>query len=213
MCHVLSSSLSTFFLRQRRRWQRRPRRWMVLCMQNIRFPFPFSLPPYTHTHTHTQRLEKTLAIAWVGMVLRVTLRLNCQASLLLLLLPPPPPFRISSWSSRKQNGTHETTFLPPILLFFAPFKNLKFNFKKIFICCHFKLKQQLFDGGNVTLSQLDVTLTPEDDGKKLVCRAENAHLGPASAVEDSWMLDVYCKSSDYYLVGQLRNNVLLCPIA
>ena len=64
----------------------------------------------------------------------------------------------------------------------------------------FQLKQQLFDGGNVTLNQLDVTLTPEDDGKKLVCRAENSHLGPASAVEDSWMLDVYCKPLLHYLV-------------
>ncbi|XP_046630954.1 neural cell adhesion molecule 2-like isoform X2 [Daphnia pulicaria] len=48
-----------------------------------------------------------------------------------------------------------------------------------------------YDGGNVTLSQLTVQLTPEDDGKKLVCRVENPALGPASAVEDSWLLDVY----------------------
>lgn len=53
---------------------------------------------------------------------------------------------------------------------------------------------QLFDGGNVTLSQLAVQLTPEDDGKKLVCRAENPQLGPSSAIEDSWLLDVFCKS-------------------
>jgi len=52
---------------------------------------------------------------------------------------------------------------------------------------------QPYDGGNVTLSQLTVQLTPEDDGKKLVCRVENSALGPASAVEDSWLLDVYCK--------------------
>ena len=45
----------------------------------------------------------------------------------------------------------------------------------------------------MTLSQLTVQLTPEDDGKKLVCRVENSALGPASAVEDSWLLDVYCK--------------------
>ncbi|KAI9551455.1 hypothetical protein GHT06_021788 [Daphnia sinensis] len=48
-----------------------------------------------------------------------------------------------------------------------------------------------YDGGNVTLSQLTVQLTPEDDGKKLVCRVENPSLGPASAIEDSWLLDVY----------------------
>ncbi|XP_032799105.2 hemicentin-1 isoform X2 [Daphnia magna] len=48
-----------------------------------------------------------------------------------------------------------------------------------------------YDGGNVTLSQLTVQLTPEDDGKKLVCRVENPVLGPASAIEDSWLLDVY----------------------
>jgi hypothetical protein len=53
--------------------------------------------------------------------------------------------------------------------------------------------RQPYDGGNVTLSQLTVQLTPEDDGKKLVCRVENPALGPASAVEDSWLLDVYCK--------------------
>ncbi len=53
--------------------------------------------------------------------------------------------------------------------------------------------RQPYDGGNVTLSQLTVQLTPEDDGKKLVCRVENSALGPASAVEDSWLLDVYCK--------------------
>ena len=52
---------------------------------------------------------------------------------------------------------------------------------------------QLFDGGNVTLSQLSVQLTPEDDGKNLVCRAENPHLGASSVIEDSWTLDVYCK--------------------
>ena len=54
---------------------------------------------------------------------------------------------------------------------------------------------QLFDGGNVTLSQLALQLTPEDDGKKLVCRAENQQLGPSSAIEDSWLLDVFCKSN------------------
>ena len=52
---------------------------------------------------------------------------------------------------------------------------------------------QPYDGGNVTLSQLTVQLTPEDDGKKLVCRAENPALGPASAIEESWLLDVYCE--------------------
>ncbi|XP_057374679.1 nephrin-like isoform X2 [Daphnia carinata] len=48
-----------------------------------------------------------------------------------------------------------------------------------------------YDGGNVTLSQLAVQLTPEDDGKKLVCRAENPVLGAASAIEDTWLFDVY----------------------
>jgi uncharacterized membrane-anchored protein YitT (DUF2179 family) len=54
---------------------------------------------------------------------------------------------------------------------------------------------QQYDGGNVTLSQLTVQLTPEDDGKKLVCRAENSALGLASAtaIEDTWLLDVYCE--------------------
>lgn len=60
---------------------------------------------------------------------------------------------------------------------------------------------QQYDGGNVTLSQLTVQLTPEDDGKKLVCRAENSALGLASAtaIEDTWLLDVYCEWSIHFL--------------
>ena len=59
----------------------------------------------------------------------------------------------------------------------------------------FILHAQRYDGGNVTLSQLSVQLTPDDDGQKLVCRAENSALGlaSASAIEDTWLLDVYCE--------------------
>ena len=63
----------------------------------------------------------------------------------------------------------------------------------------------------MTLSQLTVQLTPEDDGKKLVCRVENSALGPASAVEDSWLLDVYCKlnwiSSSFFSLCCLISTV------
>ena len=66
---------------------------------------------------------------------------------------------------------------------------------------------QLFDGGNVTLSQLSLTLTPEDDGKKLLCRTENPHLGPSSALEDSWLLDVYCEFHLSFLCVKLKELV------
>ncbi len=53
--------------------------------------------------------------------------------------------------------------------------------------------QHQFDGGNVTLSKIALALRPKDDGAKILCRAENVHLGPASAIEDTWLLDVYCE--------------------
>jgi hypothetical protein len=84
------------------------------------------------------------------------------------------------------------------ILFFSPFNFnffFGFSFSFILLLLGCLLHAQQYDGGNVTLSQLSVQLTPDDDGQKLVCRAENSALGlaSASAIEDTWLLDVYCE--------------------
>ena len=48
------------------------------------------------------------------------------------------------------------------------------------------------DGGNLTVSTLYLEPAPEDDGKILSCRADNAAL-PVSAIEDEWTVRVLCK--------------------
>ncbi|XP_054716503.1 nephrin-like [Uloborus diversus] len=45
------------------------------------------------------------------------------------------------------------------------------------------------DGGNLTVSTLHLVPTPDDDGKILSCRAENAAL-PNAAIEDEWTVRV-----------------------
>lgn len=44
-----------------------------------------------------------------------------------------------------------------------------------------------------SLSTLELTPIPEDDGKTLVCRAENSRL-PHAAIEDRWKLRVNCET-------------------
>ena len=62
---------------------------------------------------------------------------------------------------------------------------------------------QVLDSGNVTLSGLSLLVSADDDGRRLVCRAENTHLGPSSAVEDSWTLDVHCKSTSFLFFSSI----------
>ena len=45
---------------------------------------------------------------------------------------------------------------------------------------------------NVTVSMVHFNPIAEDNGKILSCRADHSIL-PDSAIEDSWILDVYCE--------------------
>ena len=48
------------------------------------------------------------------------------------------------------------------------------------------------DNGNLTLSTLSFVPTPEDNGKKFTCTAENPSL-PNSLLEDFRIITVHCK--------------------
>lgn len=51
---------------------------------------------------------------------------------------------------------------------------------------------------DVSVSVVRFTPAPNHNGRPLRCRAANPQM-PEYAIEDSWILDVYCKSSDYCL--------------
>lgn len=58
--------------------------------------------------------------------------------------------------------------------------------------------EQVSSDGNVTSSTLKFSPKKSDNGKFLVCRAENSRVNrhkddTAGIVEDSWMIDVHCK--------------------
>lgn len=46
--------------------------------------------------------------------------------------------------------------------------------------------------GSISVSSLSFVVTADDNGKKLICRAQNPHL-PESALQDSADLSVQCK--------------------
>ena len=48
------------------------------------------------------------------------------------------------------------------------------------------------DNGNLTLSTFTFVPTPEDDGVKFTCSAENPSL-PNSLIDDSRVITVHCK--------------------
>lgn len=59
-------------------------------------------------------------------------------------------------------------------------------------------KEFISDDKNITTSILKITPTEDDNGKHLVCRADNPSV-PESTKESSWMMDIHCK---YRLVVQ-----------
>ena len=46
---------------------------------------------------------------------------------------------------------------------------------------------------NTTVSAIDITTRQEDSGQKLTCRAHTP--GLAAVREDTWVLDIHCKSA------------------
>lgn len=66
--------------------------------------------------------------------------------------------------------------------------------------------QQVSPDGNITSSKLTFQPTKSDNGKSLICRAENDQVrqqldSAAGIVEDSWTIDVHCK---LYQVDELK---------
>lgn len=55
-----------------------------------------------------------------------------------------------------------------------------------------RMAKHFSESGNQSLSVLTVTVTSEDDGKYLTCRAENPFV-PESSIEDKWRLVVHCE--------------------
>lgn len=51
---------------------------------------------------------------------------------------------------------------------------------------------KVVDNGNTTVSVLRLKPTARDNGKTVICRAENTDI-PDSALEDEWKLHVQCK--------------------
>ena len=62
--------------------------------------------------------------------------------------------------------------------------------------------QQVSPDGNVTSSTLTFQPTKSDNGKSLICRAENQNVQQleemAGKVEDSWTIDVHCTLFSLY---------------
>jgi hypothetical protein len=54
--------------------------------------------------------------------------------------------------------------------------------------------EQISKNENETISTVNFTPSIDDNGKILSCRADHAIL-PDSALEDSWILDVYCENN------------------
>jgi hypothetical protein len=66
-----------------------------------------------------------------------------------------------------------------------------------FVCLLF-FSRQVSPDGNVTSSKLTFKPTKSDNGKSLICRAENDQVrqqldNSAGKVEDTWKIDVHCK--------------------
>ena len=77
----------------------------------------------------------------------------------------------------------------------------------LFILLFFVVFFQRSDEGNVTSSTLRFRPKVEDMGKMLRCRAENPVM-PASQMEDTWSLDINCKSLIFKLDKRYLGNFL-----
>ena len=58
----------------------------------------------------------------------------------------------------------------------------------------FVMHKQMSADGNTSFSSITFVATIEDGGQYLTCRGENTEL-PSSSIEDTWLLDVHCKSN------------------
>lgn len=64
--------------------------------------------------------------------------------------------------------------------------------------------------GNITSSTLTFSPTKSDNGKSLICRAENNRVqqqindAAGGTAEDSWTIDVHCKCIIYYVVDDFK---------
>lgn len=71
-------------------------------------------------------------------------------------------------------------------------------YSSFFFFCLLIFSQQVSPDGNVTSSKLTFKPNKSDNGKSLICRAENDQVQQqldiaAGKVEDSWTIDVHCK--------------------
>lgn len=57
---------------------------------------------------------------------------------------------------------------------------------------------------NVTISELSFVPTTDDDGKSIICRAENPKVAGLS-MEASWTLDVVCELIFFHFIVTLKN--------